>query len=105
MADTGTVTPSGDIIIHNKGTFTYTVGFREDDGSDRDVTSRVMYFVTNSGIRVQLLPGDEANQKQLVIPQETLKIALKVVSEFAIVDETDTLHTVEWSGRLQVRGW
>mgnify|MGYP001149236537 CR=1 FL=1 len=105
MAATGTVTPDGDIVIHNKGTFTYTVAFRDQLGAARDVSARNLYFVTNSGIRVMLLPGETNAQKRLVIPQETLKVALRVTSEFAIVDETDPLHVVEWSGRLHVKGW
>lgn len=101
----GTVTPDGDIVIHNKGSFTYTVSFKDNAGANRNVSARNMFFVTNSGIRIALLPGVNNWEKRLVIPQEALKICLKVVSEFAIVDETDSLHVIEWSGRLHVKGW
>jgi hypothetical protein len=102
VSDNGTVTPDGDIVIHNKGTFTYTASFQNEDGSDRNMTGRNLYFVTNSGIRVQLLPGVNAWEKKLVIPQETLKVALRMTSEFAIVDEKP-MPSMLWNGRAVSR--
>lgn len=105
MADNGTVTPEGDIIVHNKGAFTYTLQFKDDAGNEKDVSARSYYFVSSTGLRIMLTTGSKNSEKILVIPQEALRVALKLVTEFAVVDETDALHVIEWSGRLQVRGW
>jgi hypothetical protein len=99
------VTADGDIYIHTKGSLTTDVTFTDElTGQPRVMTSRSVWFVASDGTRIQLTNGATTSTKVLKIPQNSFTTLVGKAASFVVVDETDTLHTVEWAGRLMVGG-
>lgn len=107
MSRIGAIIENGrNLSIHNQQGVELILSFSHPEtGLPLDVTDRSVFFEAETGLRIELLPGDEPYQKILRFEQGSLTEHVANATKFIVIDETPALHELHWEGELVVRGW
>jgi hypothetical protein len=98
------VTESGDIQIHGREGASLVFEFTDDADAPRDMTAATVTFEIE-GFTKGLTPGAAPHLMVLQIQRGELPNTIGKVVEFVVIDETDTVPHVIWSGNLIQVGW
>lgn len=99
------VTEDGNILIHNQEGARLPLVFSGEDGADRDMTAATVAFMTSTGFRRELIPGDVSNELVLMLQPLDFAPLIGKMTQFIVRDETTPEKPVIWAGKLFVEGW
>ena len=95
----------GNLSLHAQQGSKLKIDFLDEVGNPVDMTNRTVELRTAlDEIIIQLTPAEQAHEMYLTVAPGTFNVLLNRISDFILLDTTDTFELL-WQGQLIVRGW